>query len=304
MINIKDLPDEELFTPGHTACPGCGVAQAVRNLMKVLGKNTVVYLPANCLLVFSATYPLDAFKVPYLHLLFENSGVAAAGIRRALRKLGKNDVNVVALAGDGGTADIGMQALSGAAERNEDIIYVMVDNEAYMNTGIQRSGSTPFGAWTTTTPVGKKIKGKMEHKKDVMKIMMAHEVPYAATVSPAFPADMLRKFEKVKNKHGFRFLQIYTTCPTGWRAPSEKTITLARMAVETGIFPLLEYEDGVLKVNYRPKGKYTVEEYLKAQGRFKHFTPEMMEEVKHWIEMKWRWIRTIEEGQKALEQEE
>ncbi len=300
MINIKDLPDEELFTAGHTACPGCGVALVVRNLMKVLGKDTVVYLPANCLLVFSATYPLDAFKVPYLHLLFENSAVAAGAIRRALKRLGKEHVNVVALAGDGGTADIGMQALSGAAERNEDIIYVMVDNEAYMNTGIQRSGSTPFGAWTTTTPVGKKIMGKTEHKKDVMKIMMAHDVPYAATASPAFPADMLKKFEKAKNKEGFRFLQIYTTCPTGWRAPSEKTITLAKMAVETGIFPLLEYENGLLTVNYRPKGKYTLEEYLKIQGRFRHFTPEMVEEVKRWIEMRWKWIRTIEEGQKVV----
>ena len=191
-MNIKDLPEENYFTSGHTACPGCAAPPIVRNMMKIFGKNTVVYTPANCLLVFSGTYPYVAWKVPYLHEAFENTAACISGVARAFKKKGKKAL-VVGVAGDGGTYDIGIQALSGAAERNEDVIYVCYDNEAYMNTGIQRSGSTPYGASTTTTPAGRKIPGKMRHKKDMAEIMRAHEIPYMATMSISYPKDFLKK---------------------------------------------------------------------------------------------------------------
>jgi pyruvate/2-oxoacid:ferredoxin oxidoreductase beta subunit len=283
---MKDLPDEELFTAGHTACPGCGCPVMVRAAMKVFGKDTVCYFPANCLLVFGATYPLDAFKVPYLHVLFENSAVCAAGIKRGLKKIGKPDVNVVAFAGDGGTADIGFQALSGAAERNEDIIYICYDNEAYMNTGIQRSGSTPHGAWTTTTPVGEKIKGKERFKKDIPRIMIAHDVPYVATASIGHPADMLRKLEKARDLKGFRYLQIFAPCPTGWRFDTAKTIQLAKMAVDCGMWTLYESEDGKVTINKKPK-MTPIKDYLKLQGRFRHMTDEQIGVLQEWVKKKW-----------------
>ena len=285
-IRIKDLPDEELFTAGHTACPGCGCPIIVRAAMKIFGKNTVCYFPANCLLVFGATYPKDAFTVPYLHVLFENSAVCAAGIKRGLKKLGRGDVNVVAFAGDGGTADIGIQALSGAAERNEDIIYICYDNEAYMNTGIQRSGSTPFGAWTTTTPVGSKIAGKEGFKKDIPRIMIAHDVPYVATASIGYPADMLKKLEKARDISGFRYLQIFAPCPTGWRFDTAKTVELAKMAVDTGLWTLYEAIDGEITINKKPR-MTPVEDYVKLQGRFRHLTKEQITKLQEWANRKW-----------------
>ncbi len=294
MTTIKDLPTQDWLTSGHTACPGCGGAIVARIAMKIFGPKTVVYHPASCMLIFTATYPHNAFKVPYLHVLFENSAVCASGISRALKRLGKDDVNVVAFAGDGGTADIGIQALSGAAERNEDIIYIMYDNEAYMNTGIQRSGATPFGAWTTTTPVGSVQAGKLEFKKDVPAIMMAHDVPYVATASIGYPTDFIKKLEKAKAKKGFRYIQILAPCPTGWKADTGKTIELSKSAVETGLWTLFEYEDGKYTINRTPK--FTpIEEYVKMQGRFKHLTPENIKQIQEWIKKKW-------EREKALEQ--
>ena len=287
MVRIKDLTDETLLTPGHTACSGCGVATAIRNMMKVLGKNTVVYNPACCLMIFTAMYPNFAWKIPYHHVAFENSAICACGIKRAYKKLGKDDVQVVAIAGDGGTADIGLQALSGAAERNEDILYVMVDNEAYMNTGIQRSGCTPYGAWTTTTPVGKVIAGKKEHKKDVPMIMLAHDVPYIATASVGYMKDFLDKVEKAKKIKGFRYLQVFTPCPTGWRSDTAKTIELAKMAVDCGMYTLFEAEYGRLRITRKPK-MTPIRNYLLAQGRFRHLKDEDIEELQRWVNEKWR----------------
>ena len=288
MTTIKDLPEEDYFESGHTACPGCGGAMVVRATMKVLGPNTVVYIPASCLLIFSDMYPLNAFKVPSLQVLFETSAICAAGIKRALKRQGKDDVTVVAFAGDGGTADIGMQALSGAAERNEDILYVCYDNEAYMNTGIQRSGTTPFGAWTTTTPLGPGAegRGKLEFKKDVPLILMAHDVPYVATASLGFPADFLKKVEKAKAKKGFRYLHVLAPCPVGWKTESDRTVELAKLAVETGIFTLMEFEDGVFRISREPR--FTdVREYLKGQGRFKHLTDAQVAAIGAWVREKW-----------------
>jgi len=287
-MKIKDLSLEEHFTSGHTACPGCGGAIAARIAMKVFGKNTVAYFPANCLLVFGGTYPFNAFKVPYLHVLFENSAVCAAGISRALKKLGR-DAKAVAFAGDGGTSDIGMQSLSGAAERNEDIIYICYDNEAYMNTGIQRSGSTPYGAWTTTTPVGKKIAGKEDFKKDVPRIMMAHDVPYVATASIGYPNDFLNKLEKARDMKGFRYLHVFAPCPTGWRHDPAKTIEIGKLAVECGMWTLYECENGVFRITKKPKLSQ-VTDYIKLQGRFRHMTEEQVDTLQEWVTEKWEKI--------------
>jgi len=285
-LKIKDLPDEELFTCGHTACAGCGGATAVRIAMKVFGKNTAVYAPACCLLVFGGTYPWIAWKVPYLHVAFENTGACISGMKHGLKSIGKDDVLVVGFAGDGGTADIGLQSLSGAVERGEDVIYIMYDNEAYMNTGIQRSGSTPFGAWTTTTPVGKVKAGKEQFKKDIPSIIMAHDPAYLATCSISYPMDYLRKLEKAKNKKGFRFLQVSAPCPTGWKFPTEKTIEIGKMMVESGMWTLLEYEDGVVNITKTPK-MTPVKDYLMAQGRFKHMKEEEIARLQAWVNRKW-----------------
>lgn len=288
-MNIKDLSDEILFTSGHTACAGCGAPPVMRNLMKIFGKNSIIYTPANCLLVFSGTYPNLAWKVPYLHEAFENTGACISGIKRALNKQGKDSL-VIGIAGDGGTYDIGIQALSGAAERNEDVIYICYDNEAYMNTGIQRSGSTPFGAATTTTPAGTKIPGKLKHKKDMAEIMRAHEVPYTATMSIAHQKDFLDKAEKAKNIEGFRYLHVLAPCPTGWRFDPSLTIEMTRLAVDSGMWTLWEAEFGEITKIYKPKQKINVEDYIKKQGRFRHFTPEMVAELQGWVDRKWKKI--------------
>jgi pyruvate/2-oxoacid:ferredoxin oxidoreductase beta subunit len=286
-MKLKEMPDEELFTRGHTACAGCGAAVAARNLIKILGKDTVAVTPACCMLIFSATYPLIAWKIPYHHVAFENTAACATGMKRALKARGKDDTTVMGIAGDGGTADIGIQALSGAAERNEDILYVMYDNEAYMNTGIQRSGSTPFGAWTTTTPVGKVKAGKSTFKKDMPQIMMAHNVPYVATTSVGHIQDFINKFEKAKKIKGFRYIQVFTPCPTGWRHDASKTIEICKLAVDTGMWTLYESENGKVTINRKPK-MTPVQEYLKMQGRFRHMTEADIAKLQDWVTKKWQ----------------
>ncbi|MBN1677368.1 MAG: 3-methyl-2-oxobutanoate dehydrogenase subunit beta [Candidatus Thermoplasmatota archaeon] len=286
-MKLKELPDEELFTRGHTACAGCGGAIAVRNLMKILGPNVVVQNPACCLLVFGGTYPWVAWKVPYQDVAFENTAACATGTKRALKIRGKDDTIVLGIAGDGGTADIGIQAMSAAAERNEDIIYVMYDNEAYMNTGIQRSGSTPYGAWTTTTPVGKVKAGKSAFKKDVPQIMIAHNVPYVATTTVAHIQDFINKFEKAKRIKGFRYIQVFSPCPTGWRHDTSKTIEISKLAVDTGMWTLYECEYGKFTINRKPK-MTPVQEYLKLQGRFRHMTEEDIKKLQDWVTKKWQ----------------
>lgn len=286
-LKIKDLPDEELFTSGHTACGGCGGALAARIALKVFGKNTMMYNPACCLLVFSATYPLASWKIPFLHVAFENTAAVSAGMKAGLESLGKDSL-VVGMAGDGGTADIGIQAISGAAERNDDIIYICYDNEAYMNTGVQRSGATPFGASTTTTPATKLVGGKREFKKDFPRIMIAHEVPYVATASVSHPMDLLAKLEKAKNTKGFRYIQIFAPCPTGWRMDSTKSIEIGKMAVESGMWYLYESEYGKPeKITYTPKKKIPVKDYLMAQGRFKHLSEEDIAILQKWVDERW-----------------
>ncbi len=285
-MRLKDLPDENLFTQGHTACPGCGVAISIRNAIRILGKETIVYVPASCAVVFGTTFPYSAWKVPFFHTAFENTGACIAGIKAAYEMKGKK-VNVVGFAGDGGTYDIGLQSMSGAAERNDDVLYICLDNEAYMNTGIQRSGGTPFGAWTTTTPVGKKIKGNRTFKKNLDEIVIAHEIPYYATLSVGYPLDFIRKVEKAKSIKGFRFLHMFTPCVPGWKINPAKTIEISKLAVESGMWTLYEVENGEKRITFKPRKMKRVREYLMMQGRFKHMSDEDINKLQMWVCRKW-----------------
>ncbi len=285
-----DLPPSERMTSGHLACPGCGAAIAMRFVLKGLGDRVVMVIPACCWSIIAGPFPYTALKVPVLHTAFETGGAVASGIRAALDVKGDHETQVVTWAGDGGTFDIGLQSLSGAAERGEDILYVCYDNEAYMNTGVQGSGATPEGAWTTTTPTGSP---KATRKKDIMQIMAAHAIPYAATASIAYPEDLVRKVQKAASIRGTKFLHIFATCPTGWKVPSEVSVGLARLAVQTRIFPLYEVEDGErYTINVEPKG-YLVDAYFKAQGRFKHLTAEDLERIQERVDHGWSRLEAL-----------
>jgi len=279
-----DIPDQEYMYSGHVGCPGCGAVIAMRFTLKALGEKTIVVLPACCWSIIAGAYPQSTLKVPVIHSAFETGGAVASGVRAALDMKGDKETTVVTWAGDGGTFDIGFQALSGAVERNEDFIYVCYDNEAYMNTGVQRSSSTPYGAWTTTTP-GQDWK-KMR-KKNIVEALVAHRIPYAATANIAFPEDLVRKVQKARGLKGSRFIHIYASCPTGWRIPSEMSVKIARMAVQTNIFPLYEVEAGFkYTINYKPK-EYLVREYFKLQGRFKHLTDKDLDQIQEMVNEDW-----------------
>jgi|UniRef100_A0A7V5XZ54 pyruvate/2-oxoacid:ferredoxin oxidoreductase beta subunit len=275
---------EEYLHPGHLACPGCGGAYAMRLALKALGKNTIVVIPACCWSIIDGPFPLHCLKVPVYHTAFETAAVVASGIRAALEIKGKTDIEVLAFAGDGGTLDIGIQALSAACERNDKIIYACYDNEAYMNTGIQRSSATPYGAWTTTTP-GEHF--KKERKKNISEIIAAHRIPYVATASIGFPDDLIYKFKKAKEKKGTSFIHIFAPCPTGWRMAPELMVTISQLAVDCKVFPLYEVEDGIkYTINYKPKD-IPVKEYLRLQGRFSHLTEKEIEFIQREVDFNW-----------------
>ncbi|MCM8831776.1 MAG: thiamine pyrophosphate-dependent enzyme [Candidatus Omnitrophica bacterium] len=262
--------DEHFFVSGHTACPGCGQALAARLVADAAGKDTIIANATGCLEVFSTKAPQTSWRLPWIHSLFENVAAVASGIEAALKSLKKIDnIKVIAQAGDGGTSDIGLQALSGMLERGHDILFVCYDNEAYMNTGIQRSGLTPTSASTTTSPVGKILKGNIRPKKPVVEICAAHFIPYSATASVGFPQDLIRKIKKALNIRGPKYLQILVPCPLGWGHESNLTIEIARLAVNCGLYPLVEYEYGklvnVFKISPKP-----IIEYIKPQARFRH----------------------------------
>jgi pyruvate/2-oxoacid:ferredoxin oxidoreductase beta subunit len=279
-----ELPKEELLYSGHVACPGCGASLSMRYALQALGKKTIVVIPASCWAVIASAFPATSLKVPILNALFETAAITASGVKSGLVARGVTDVNVMAWAGDGGTFDIGLQALSGCAERNDDIIYVCYDNEAYMNTGIQRSSATPFMSWSTTTP---NPAFKDTSKKDIMEIMAAHRIPYAATASPAFPEDFLVKMRKAKEMKGLRFIHILSSCPPGWKFPSELSVKIARLAVDTRVFPLYEVEKGrKYTINVTPKS-LPVSEYLKRQGRFSHLTPKAIQAIQANVDEEW-----------------
>jgi pyruvate/2-oxoacid:ferredoxin oxidoreductase beta subunit len=280
----KRFPEEEYFMSGHLACSGCGATLGMRYALKALGEDTIIIIPASCWSIIAGFFPYSSLKVPVYHVAFETAASTATGVKAGLEMKGDSTTTVLAWAGDGGTFDIGLQALSGAAERNEDFIYVCYDNEAYMNTGVQRSSATPFLTWTTTTPVHQ---AKEEAKKNIMEIMAAHRIPYAATASVAYPEDLFNKMRKAKGIKGLRFIHILSTCPTGWRLPAQLSIKAARLAVLTRIFPLYEIESGEkYTLNIKPEF-HPVEEYLKIQGRFSHLTDSEKSVIQENVERIW-----------------
>ena len=286
---IKKHGEEELVYSGHPACQGCGVALGLRNVLKALGNKTFSVIPASCSTGITGSFPQTALRIPLCHVNFETAAPTASGIRAALKMLGDSDIeNVFVWAGDGATYDIGFGALSGAAERGDDIIYVCTNNEAYMNTGIQRSSATPWGTWTTTTPLPEP---KQQAKKPMMEIMAAHRVPYAASASIAFPEDLEVKVKKAKSiKGGLKYIELLCSCPTGWRFPPHLTVKLARLAVLTGAFPLYEVFQGEKYVINQPevnKALLPVGEYLSLQGRFSHLTGEDTKTILHNVNKEW-----------------
>lgn len=266
-----EISEKEFLAPGHRGCAGCGATVGVRLALKALGKNTVAVSATGCLEVITTPYPETAWEIPWIHVAFENAAAVASGVERALKSQGK-DTQVVAFGGDGGTADIGLQALSGAMERGHNLIYICYDNEAYMNTGVQRSGATPYGASTTTSPHGKESFGEDKPKKNIPMIMAAHGVPYVATASISYPEDFMKKVQKAREVDGPAYIHLHQPCTTGWGFSPSKTIDLGRLAVETGSWILYEIEDGDFRVTYRPLQRKMVDEYLQAQKRFKHLT--------------------------------
>ncbi|OYT25631.1 MAG: pyruvate ferredoxin oxidoreductase [Thermofilum sp. ex4484_82] len=279
-------------------CAGCGAPIIARFVLKAIEGPKVVVNATGCLEVATTIFPYTSWKVPWVHSAFENAASTASGIEAAFRilekKKGKKSPKVIVFGGDGGTFDIGLQALSGALERGHDLIYICYDNEAYMNTGIQRSSATPKGASTTTSPAGKVIPGKLERKKDLIGIAVAHGIKYAATANPAYPIDLFNKIRKAASVKGPTVIHYFTPCPTGWRADPSRSIEIARLAVQTRVWPLYECDNGVWKLNVNVKKPKPVEEYLRLQGRFRHLLkPEnrwLLEEIKRDIEANWERI--------------
>ena len=289
----RQMPAEEWVDRGHKACQGCGAVLCLRHALKALGHGTTLVVPACCATVIDGEFPGSAMQVPMLHTAFETAAAAASGVRAAQRIKGVGSSSrVLAWAGDGGTFDIGLQSLSGAAERNEDIIYVCYDNEAYMNTGIQRSSATPKGAWTTTTPVGAP---EAAPKKDIMQIMASHGIPYAASASTGCPDDFYRKMCKARDISGTRFVHVLTPCPAGWKTSPSKTITLGKLAVQTRVFPLYEVENERWQVYKRPARAKPVREYLELQGRFKHLDDAGIDSIQRSVDARWRVLLQMEQ---------
>ncbi len=280
----RSLMENEMVSPGHFACPGCGETIAFRHVTRVLGRRTVVVTSAGCGSVVDGYYPTTASRLPFFHCSFGTAAATAAGVKAGLEMLGDTRTTVLAWAGDGGTFDIGLQSLSGAAERNEDILYVCYDNEAYMNTGVQRSSATPKGAWTTTTPKGAP---KERPKKNMIAILAAHEIPYIATATIAYPEDLERKVRTAKKLKGMRFIHVLSPCPSGWGYSPEKTVKLARLAVLSRIFPLLEVANGKTYRLSPMSEKVPVDEYIKAQGRFKNLNDEEMAAIQATVDTAW-----------------
>ena len=294
MVTIKELPREEYLLKGHAACAGCGPAISLRLLFKALGNRIIMVVPACCTTVIQGPYPFTSSAVPLQNILFESTGAAASGITAALHQRELDDITVVGWAGDGGTVDIGIQALSGAAERGTNFIYICYDNEAYGNTGMQRSGATPYGAWTTTTPTGKR-----ERKKDMPLIMAAHKIPYVATACTSYPLDFVNKLRKAKAIEGTKYIHLLAPCPTGWRYDTGKTIEMGRLAVQSGLWVLYEIENGKFKLS-SPSDRLVdkskrkpIKEYFASQGRFRGLKDEDVEKIQKWVDEDWEQYRNL-----------
>lgn len=275
MMLAKNLTEQE-YLYGHKACPGCALGTIGRLVTKVLGERTVIALPASCMSTVTTQYPQINYTVPSLTMSFPATGALLSGMAAGFKAQGITDVNVVGIAGDGGTADIGLQALSGAVEQGQDFIYICYDNEAYMNTGIQRSSLTPLGATTTTTPAGSCSSGEQQPKKNMFEIMIAHRIPYAATASIANPNDLVRKVQKARDIKGPAFLHIFAPCPTGWGFESDRSVEIARLALKCGLWYLAEYENDRVTLNQIVEQPEPLETYLSAQRRFRHLNAEQI----------------------------
>ena len=289
MTKLVDLPTREYMLPGNRACAGCTLGIGLRSILKALDGKAVMTVPASCLTVLGGMYPTSSVAVPWLNVAFPGAAAAAAGLSAGLRATGRaGELTVLAMAGDGGTSDIGIQGLSGAAERNDDFIYVCYDNEAYMNTGTQRSGSTPAGARTTTT-----TRGKRENPKDVPRIMEAHGIPYVASTSAVYPDDVYDKLVKARGLSGLRYVHMNTPCPSGWAFDPKDSVRLGQLAVDVGLVVLYEVERGVFRLTGRSKvlarrgNRKPVAEYLASQGRFKGLAPEEAASVQGWADRRW-----------------
>jgi len=291
----KLINRKEYFSPGHRACQGCAEALGVRLVGKALGRDTVVASATGCMEVTSTPLPFTNWRVPWIHVAFENAAAVASGAEAGMKvlmrkgRVPKKRITFLAMAGDGGTSDIGVQALSGALERGHDFVYVCYDNEAYMNTGIQRSSATPFGASTTTSPAGKVVPGQLTWKKNMPEIAAAHSIPYVATACPSYPLDLMKKVKKGARIKGPAYIHVLAACPTGWRLPPELSIKVGRLAVETGVFPLYEVENGRYKLSIDTGKLRPVNDYLKMQGRFRHLDEDMIDKIQE---------RVIEEYEK------
>jgi pyruvate ferredoxin oxidoreductase beta subunit len=291
------LPREDFLCEGHRACQGCAEVLAMRLVHKTLGRNTIVASATGCMEIISSPYPETAWNLPWIHVAFENSATVCsrieAGYKALMRKgrVPKRKINFVAYGGDGATADIGLQWVSGAMERGHNMIYICYDNEAYMNTGIQRSSSTPLGASTTTSPAGSKIPGQTTWKKNVPEIMRAHNIPYVATINPSYPFDLVEKVKKAAAVDGPAYLHAYSVCPTGWRMRTDLAVQLGRLAVETGVFPLYEVENGKTRITVDVPKFRPIRDYLKIQGRFRHLTDELIDEMEQRLHEEYQAIK-------------
>ena len=286
---ILTLPKEELVHPGSRACTGCGLSIAYRIGLKALGPDTILVVPPSCLTVLQGLFPVATTKLPCLNVTFASTAAAATGVMEALKAQGREHIKVVAWAGDGGTSDIGIQALSGAAERGDDFLFMCYDNEGYMNTGVQRSGTTPQGAITTNTP----FKGKLQQKKDVPAIMAAHGIDYVATASAAYPLDLYDKIKKALTLTGTKYIHIHTPCPPGWGFEPRYSVKVGRSAIETGYYDLYEVEQGVFRLTgaseklLEKQQLVPVREYLQSQARFKLLSEEQIAQIQSQIDTKW-----------------
>ena len=297
--NLFRINEKEYILPGNRACQGCSLSLAYRIALKALRENTIMTVSASCLCVLHGLYPSTPVKLPCLNSSFASTGATASGLVAGLRALNRADETVVAFVGDGGTFDMGIQSLSGAAERGTDFIYVCYDNEGYMNTGTQRSSATPMGALTTTTPIAT----KQQHKKDFIRIMEAHDIPYVATASPSYPVDLYDKFVKAKKIKGTRYLHLSIPCPPGWGYPAKETIKMGRLAVETGIVVLFEVEDGKFRFTGRSKSmaergtRLPVVNYLEKQDRFQKMNLSQIQQFQQWVDGKWQeYMRRAQES--------
>jgi pyruvate ferredoxin oxidoreductase beta subunit len=299
MSKTSTIDTKERFSPGHRACIGCGEALAVRMACKVLGDSVIIANATGCMEIVSSQMPFTSWTVPWIHTLFENTAAVASGIEAGLKVLTRKGIRdmsktkAVAMAGDGGTSDIGLQALSGALERGHNLLYICFDNEAYMNTGIQRSSATPYGATTTTSPAGKTSVGQFVWKKNLPAIAVAHDIPYVATACPSHYRDLMNKVKKGMEVRGPAYIQILSPCPTGWRCATDNAVDVGRQAVQCGMFPLYEVENGNYKINYNPEKLKPVAEYLKAQGRFRHLSDAEIAKIQNKVDKDWAKLKNL-----------